>query len=462
MYINPLRILIIALALFILAGIGEAYAQESCSSSELYDPICIADSGSPDGMSGLCVISKIVTNINQILDGASFRLFESIRNAGINTIFSALLTLYVVITGVMYMIGAIQASGWDLFIRMFKIALISAILSDGGMEFFEEYISNFFRFGTDYIICETSGAMTAALADVTMLSATGLPSAALDGTVCDYGTVSSSSVFRPLDLLIGQLISPRMLAVLTAVFTASPSGWGLGFMIIFAGSGIFLLGAIARGLWIYLMSLLVTAFLLGLAPMFFLFLLFDRTKQIFERWLDTIVSLSLQPIFVFAFFGLFASIMQVGIAQIMDMNVCISCDTQGSGNENMTCEWKFADSTGAAASADVTSCEMTPLGVQSGQEGDTGFCQQLNQIISQNFLNILIFLLLAYICWNFFSFALNLAQAISGSVVNLDGMTGILHNYIGQAGTGINRAIGGGIGSMLFPKPPAPPPTTLQ
>ncbi len=449
---NVFIISLLSIAIFLIAGADVAFAQcnPACNDCGSFaTPICSVVDGQAQG---LCIISRVVSQINQVLDGAAATFFEGIRQSGLNTIFSAMLTLYIAIYGIMFMIGAVQVSGWDVFVRLFKIALISIIISDAGFDFFRDYIGAFFREGIDGLIAESTRIMVQSLGQITFLS---------DGSINNQGYVienyggATNNVFMPIDVLLGQVISPRSLAVISAALTASPGGWGLSYLGIFVFAMIFLIAAIAKAVWIYLMSLLVTAFLFGLAPVFFLFLLFNRTQNIFQKWLDMIVNFSLQPLFVLVFFGLFAEIMRQGMTSMLNIPACLTFTEAGQGNPNGQYQWTFATLQNGVATA--VQCITTSTGI-SGQPGteSEALCAQLNTMISDNFVELLIFMLLAYICWNFFSFATNLAQSITGTFINLDNIRGFLHGLGDSAIGSAKQSIGQAIGQQILPSPPQP------
>ncbi len=60
----------------------------------------------------------------------------------------------------------------------------------------------------------------------------------------------------------------------------------------------------ARAMLGYLSAIFLLAFLFVLAPIFFSFLLFAPTRQLFDKWLEYLIAFALQMVIVFAFFAM--------------------------------------------------------------------------------------------------------------------------------------------------------------
>lgn len=188
-----------------------------------------------------------------------------INNAGFRMSVAALLTLYVIYTGLIYLIGSIELTNIELITRVSKIAIISALLStEYSWTFFYDYLFVYFMAGVEQIlnIITEAGA-----------SGPGAPG------------------------IFALLIAPQTIAkVLSLLFV----DW-LGFIYIGAFFVILLvvLFVFFQATVIYLTSIMAISMIIIMGPIFICFLLFDFTKSLFENWLKQLISYSFQPIILF-------------------------------------------------------------------------------------------------------------------------------------------------------------------
>lgn len=108
--------------------------------------------------------------------------------------------------------------------------------------------------------------------------------------------------------------------IMSSVFAGSSGIVVLLFLIL--GIFVFLMTMLAI-LMTYLKAIILLFILLGLAPLFFVFLMFQVTRSLFDAWLGMTLSFALQPVLLFAFFGLFTTIMTASIDNIVsDKRMC--------------------------------------------------------------------------------------------------------------------------------------------
>ncbi|MDX5543011.1 MAG: type IV secretion system protein, partial [Wolbachia endosymbiont of Andrena apicata] len=165
----------------------------------------------------------------------------------------ALLTLYVIFTVVGYMLGTIQLSKFDFIVRMFKIAFIAFAFSDRSWELFGTTLSRLFIDGSTYLVDSFSGYVG-----------------------------EGERKFAFLDLTAGVLFTAETWLKFLSLMLSGPFGF-IAFWVIFCATYAFL-KCIISAMFKYVISTVLVAFLLSLTPLFIVFILFQKTKPLFDNW----------------------------------------------------------------------------------------------------------------------------------------------------------------------------------
>ncbi|MBV8940088.1 MAG: type IV secretion system protein [Alphaproteobacteria bacterium] len=364
-----------------------ASQSKNCTYNENYD-ICIPSAGTG-------IISKIVANIQFLVSAVAMNMYETIRtSADFQLAVRMLLTLYVAIYAIMFLFGLTQLTLVDFMIRSIKVGIVALILSPSSWIFFYSIVGNFFQGGRDELIQK--------LLQIA-LGALGAGAAAPPG-----------APFAPLDNALANITSAKMHAVIIATFLTGPYGLIFGLLILY-GLGSFA-ASVVQVMWIYLMSVVVMAFLFALAPLFFAFFLFSRTRGLFDGWINQLVSVSLQPVFMFAFFAFFSLLVQASLANLLALPVCktkaaelfqgtpfgmeaprfMNCKRVNNVIQLNTCQeyggpWRFTG-------ADFPDAPVFPLSI----------------------VDVLIFLIIVQLAWRFNGIAVNIAKDISGAITDLN------------------------------------------
>ena len=235
---------------------ADAPGETQCTSDSAYNPVT-----APTGQG---LISGIVSLVETIMSGVSSGMYEDITGAGtFRETISAAISLYVLLYGVLFMIGVAQMSLYDFAIRMIKIAIVvmvfegwgdvDSITNPDGSVSFAGTIYSFFHNGMNEIICDITG--------ITVSNFTAA------GDFCTQDAHGNVNPFGGLDVLITQVLSARTFLTLSATFTTTPYGFLFGsifFLAIF-----YFIQALLTAIWVYLMAIIVQTLLFGLAPIFF-------------------------------------------------------------------------------------------------------------------------------------------------------------------------------------------------
>lgn len=95
-------------------------------------------------------------------------------------------------------------------------------------------------------------------------------------------------------------------------------------MIMYIGIFYFLF-ALFKALLAYLISIIMTALLIFLAPIFICFILFNLTKPIFNRWLKQLVGFALQPVLLFMVLAIFNVFIVMSLYSVLNFSACYTC-----------------------------------------------------------------------------------------------------------------------------------------
>jgi type IV secretory pathway VirB6-like protein len=391
-----------------------------CTSSPTFDDDDLENFAAGDGL-----ISIIIIEVKKILDKVAKDLYEGIIGSGafVDTV-EAVATLYIAIYGILFTAGMVQATITDITIRGVKLGIVGMLIQPGSWLFFESHVIEFFNTGTDDIINQ-------------------LTAIAVGGV-----SVAGDPPFQALDDALTKALSAKMAVSLFATFTAGPNGFLIGLLIL-ACVGSFIKTTF-KALWVYLMSLVIKTLMFGLAPLFISFLMFSRTKHLFDGWLNQIVSASLQPIFLFAFFGFFAKLVESLIEKTMAHPVCwTELRESFRGSPFGQRMWRPQESDGAGGyipfdNLITFSGMVTPAGTT-----DLPF----------NIVVALTFLIVADLSSRFNEIVINVAKDIAGASTNISAMAGAMGQWFeNQAGGATSRPEPGTPGGPSGPpRPPGAP-----
>lgn len=338
--------------------------------------------GSEDGL-----LTEIYKYIKEIVSDSTERLYQSFinNNAYKSAVFGAM-TLMIVIFGVGFVIGVIQPSFGQVLVRLIKLGIIITLISPGGWAFFNHYMVSFFNDGTDEFVKGVTAIGTGVAAP------------------------AGASPFYQFDKLAAFLIQPdTIVAIMGSTFAGGPYGMMMGGLMIIAFAGF--ISLLVKALRIYAVSYVARALILGLAPIFFVFLLFEKTKQLFSTWLNALLSLSLQPILLFTFLSFFMVLIESASRDMLSTEFCWTEYKSGEGTTNKWAFWRPTDKDGNAIKD-----EMTWKGtLECIAKGDKD-CKEF----PINIIDILSFLVLIYLAQRFATVIERVANELANTYISLD------------------------------------------
>ncbi|MBN8828055.1 MAG: type IV secretion system protein [Sphingobacteriia bacterium] len=199
------------------------------------------------------------------------KVYETVRNTYTRTIgdtrfqliVKAAVTLSLIMYALAYLLGMVKEPLMEFTIKLLKITLIGFLISSSSWEFFHDHMFVIFETGTDTLIRKAS-----------MVDEFSTPFSWMDDTF--YRFLSPYMGVRIASLL---LLGPFGILIIALI------GYAL-YVIIMVMVRIFL---------IYCIMMVCTAFLISLAPLFFIFLLFKTTESLYTEWWKLTTFMAFQP-----------------------------------------------------------------------------------------------------------------------------------------------------------------------
>ena len=229
------------------------------------------------------------------------------------------LMIYVMLFGVGFALGTIQISAYDFVMRLIKTLVVAGLMNGSIFDFFQNDVLDIVASFASEIMCGLGGYkfdLTTGLEDLKK-------SSNIDAAILTKGLL----IVSPADVLLNYLkdivfadsMMPRFLSLLATGPTAI-----LYFWIMWAALWSFIT-VIARFVGVILVCGVTMAILIGIAPIFITFILFERTKDLFDNWVNYMWRLMVEPMIlgagIYTLMHLFASY----IDKIIGYSVCWKC-----------------------------------------------------------------------------------------------------------------------------------------
>lgn len=346
-------------------------------------------------------VNQIRTALNTAISSLNTSL---IQNSGLSSAVHAAITIYIMIYGIMFMSGMLPLKLYDLVIRLVKISVIGIIFSTPANNFFSDTMVSFFDTGTGEII--------------TYVSNNGpLPYVSNNVPIPNTGGVNG--VMTIVSTTLSNVISEKMLVTILGLFAHSVYGMVYAGILVMAVWSV--IKSIITAAWVYLISSVMRMLLLGLAPIFIPTILFQRTRGIFDGWINQLINASLQPILLFTFFLFFIKMIDGAIDVVTSNPLCFSKMPDGlRGSPVELSFWRFMEpGAGGWEVAGGDSNGPPPVGL----------------------VDVLTLFIISEVASRFNGIVLNIANQISGTSTKLtSSLEGAMGSAVGAVRSRLGRA----------------------
>lgn len=267
-------------------------------------------------------INKIISPVIEILDSQKIDNPKTIRDEKLGLAeylykqlisdirFKAILNIMVVLMvtfyGLGYFMGLNELKHADISNRLLKIGIIYLFTNPNSWYWFDIYFVQFFKDGVEYLTF-----MMASSFD----NSDSLKQAIISGDYSDKSPLFYS-VDRVLSLVLNETIHKKIIALLFHNF------FGFIYLMVIYWSLILYVYAISNAVLIYLTAHFFTSIFFGIAPLFFIFLAFEKTKNYFDNWLNGLIGFGLQRIFLIFTLSMFNFIIYEVIKLTLSYRIC--------------------------------------------------------------------------------------------------------------------------------------------
>lgn len=184
----------------------------------------------------------------------------------------AVLTLYIIIFGLSFLIGKVQITSTELVNRLVKLAVVFAVFQPGSWTFFHNNVFSLFLDGMSYLT----------------YSVTGITSRV--GNVFGFVDVIFDKYF---DWKIWRAIFVNLIQIHNGMIVIA---------ILLLDAIIFYLMAVIDVVVAYILAFMTICVLISFAPIVVLCMLFERTRGIFDNWTSMLLNYMVQPTILLIFF----------------------------------------------------------------------------------------------------------------------------------------------------------------
>jgi type IV secretory pathway VirB6-like protein len=225
------------------------------------------------------------------------RLYEGIvANSDYIQFVRGVLALYIVFYGFKFMmgLGSPEEIRKDAVFRILKIAVVVQLISPNSWDFF---YNNLFAFFTDGIMNISGFLMN------------------------PFGDYDPLQPWYSVDRLLAKFFSAETNAKISSTLISNFPLGILSFITLYLAIILFI-RALIKAVVVYIVAFIGIAILVVLAPIFIVFILFEKTKELLEEWWTQLMSFAIQIIMLMAGLGMFAAIIVMFMERTIGYRVC--------------------------------------------------------------------------------------------------------------------------------------------
>lgn len=374
------------------------------------------------------IVTDIYADVSQV-SGELYSAFVSPAAAffGIGsymTVIFALMSLSVIFFAISFMFGFTTLTGWQVVTMLIKLGFIiwlvspsSAVLAQSQPTANNGNMNTFMSlFSIQHLLYAFFIDIPNEMIEIMINIGRGQPNAPLTGNI--------GAPFQILDNIIQVVFSPRMIVTVIASFGAGPYG---PMMALALGYAIFqLFMCLLKATQIYVLALVIKSILIGLSPVFFPMMLFQRTKQIFNGWINQLVNFSMQPIILFAFLAFFANLVASAARDLLpqdDVHVCYVKSGKQAATPFEMHNWRYMCCANGA-------CEP----YEGKWEYDGYVTCPGGPVFPLNHVDLIVFLLLTHIMKQLSTVAIAIAAELSQGLMRLNTIDSAINRWFNGGG----------------------------
>jgi type IV secretion system protein VirB6 len=283
------------------------------------------------------VFTPVMNSIKTTMFDAASRVFQNMtcykltdksKCSNFFNYIKAILTIYIALYGIMFMIGLTEISQSDIIIRIIKVVIIAKLLTGDTFEFFAKNLFPILFNFVDQIILNVSGySYTPPPASASDVS--GVSDGIAFGTskIFDFflnTNSSTSTAFVFLDEIMSKIFFD--LSFIAQLFALIIMGInGIIYFIFIVLSLVIITISTLRAIAVYFMSFIAMCLLIALSPIFLSFMLFEFTKPLFDNWLKAIFHYMIEPVIMMVGLIVLVKLFTLYLDNAIGYSVCWKC-----------------------------------------------------------------------------------------------------------------------------------------
>ena len=249
------------------------------------------------------IASAVLNPITSQIRAVSIQFWDTfVSNPTTRSILAAMMVLYLMIKGIYIIGGAVKVSHHEVVSIAIKFGIITALISPLSYNFFNEYLFQIFVEGQADLI----NAITAP-----------------DSSILRTGVLNYDSAFKFTNFVINTIFSSHFLIILVSFLLWFPAGWICLILLVVAFIEYSL--AIIEAFILYLIATTAVQLMIAMGPIFISLLLFEKTKEYFNKWLEVIISFAMQPVVLFACIMFIGAMISGSLMNIMSIKLDWGC-----------------------------------------------------------------------------------------------------------------------------------------
>jgi len=235
----------------------------------------------------------------------------------VRNIISISLVMYISFFGLAFFMGMTDFGKKEIIMRLLKIGLVILFTNVNAWQWYNTVVVTFFKNGMDKLVAVISDIfesnMHRTLATVTLKA----------GGADNFTEVDAGRKFMFIDHLIMDLISkPNMSRIFGLLWIPGKGFFALLYIPIILFLILYFIYMVLDVALKYLINLLKICIGLALGPVFILFSLFEKTKDMFNNWLAFVASRTLEIIILFTMLHPFLIILDGSFKGMLGFRVC--------------------------------------------------------------------------------------------------------------------------------------------
>lgn len=340
-------------------------------------------------------------------------------------VIQGLLTMAVVFFAISFTFGFISLTGWQVVMLLFKMGFVLWVVSPSSAILAQAVPTNnnmanmlLGGFSIQHMLYVFFIDVPNEMIEIMINIGNGTPNAPVTGNV--------ARPFQLLDQIVQVVFSPRMFVTIVGTFSTGPYGIMMAMALLWSVFQLFM--CLLKAVQIYVLAIVMKAILIGLSPVFFPMILFSRTKQVFQGWINQLVNFSLQPILLFAFLAFFANLVASAARDMLPEDDVHMCYVK-AGNQAATPfdyhGWKYMCCDAGGGNCQPYEGTWTQQGPVDCPGGPT---------FPMSVVNVIVFLLLTHIMKQLATVSVGIASELSSGLMNLGSIDNAVNRWFGTAG----------------------------